>query len=350
MLLPRRFAIALIILMSLCSGCTSVRYYAHVARGQTSLLLDRRPIARVVADPATDARTAARLGTAGEAREFASTTLKLPRNRSYTYFVELNRPAVVWNVFATPELSLVPVTHCFPVAGCVAYRGYFSKDLADAEAKRLHDEGDDVYVGDVPAYSTLGWFADPILSSMLRWDDDELVGTIFHELAHQKLYVKDDTAFNESYASFVEEEGVRQWRQAKGLPPPDQAGAVLTKAFTQQVMDLRDRLAKLYTSDISVEMKRAGKANEIVDFRERYAVWRDTEGKGDRRYDRWVAAPINNARLLPFGLYDQWTASFARVFADAHGDWDVFFAEVRRLSKLKQAVRDEKLKALATTP
>ncbi|MBB3228297.1 putative aminopeptidase [Luteibacter sp. Sphag1AF] len=346
MLSARRVAI-LIAIMIFCQACSQVRYYGHVTHGQASLILSRRSIDKVIADPATDERTARQLRMAREAREFASVSLGLPRNRSYTYYVALDRPAVVWNVFATPELSLVPVSHCFPFAGCVAYRGYFRQAMATREAARLAALGNDTYVGEVPAYSTLGWFADPLLSSMMRWDDDQLVGTIFHELAHQKLYVKDDTAFNESFASFVEDEGVRQWRAAKGMAPPDHTGDALATAFTRQVMDLRDRLGKLYAREISDDSKREGKAAQIVDFRERYAVWRDTEAHGDHRYDRWVAAPINNARLLPFGLYDQWTGAFTRVFANTHGRWPDFFAEVQRLSRLPRGERDARLKALA---
>jgi predicted aminopeptidase len=310
------------------------------------LLAQRRSIDKVVADPKTPDKTRQRLELALEARRFASKQLDLPDNRSYTYYVQLDRPWVAWNVFATPELSVSAVTHCFPIAGCVAYRGFFRKDLADREATRERALGHDVALGEVPAYSTLGWFADPILSSMMRWDDDELVGTIFHELAHQKIYVKDDSSFNESYATFVEQEGVRQWRQARRLPPPDEHGDALDHAFTAQVLALRDRLKAIYAQPWTDDAKRVAKAEEFEDFRGRYLVWRTGEAGGDHRYDRWMARPLNNAALLPFGLYDTWTSSFATLFEQSGREWPVFFAKVSALAKLAPEERTRRLQAL----
>jgi predicted aminopeptidase len=193
-------------------GCSSLRYAAHVARGEAGLLAQRKSIERVIADPRTDARTRTRLREAQAARAFASDHLALPRNRSYTQFVALDRPYVSWSVFATPEFSVDPIVHCFPFAGCVAYRGWFDRALAERDAAQLAKRGDDVSIEGVAAFSTLGWFADPIVSSMLRGDADSLDGVIFHELAHQQFYLAGDTAFNESYASFVEREGLREWR------------------------------------------------------------------------------------------------------------------------------------------
>ena len=327
------------------SGCNTVGYYAHVAEGQGELVLHRRDVAKVVADPSTDPAVKRRLALAQQARRFATTTLALPDNRSYTSYVQLDRPYVVWNVFATPRYSVAPVTHCFLFAGCVAYRGYFSHDKAKQEAARLEAEGDDVYIGGVPAYSTLGWFADPILSSMMRWDDDELAGTIFHELAHQLVYVKDDSAFNESFATFVQEEGLRQWRQSRGMAPQDARSKTMDDDFTQRVLDLRDRLKVLYASGVDAPAMEAGKQREIADFRTHYAQWRAKEWPDDHRYDAWVAAPINNARLLPFGLYDRWTPAFATLFRQAEGQWPAFYAHVRALSQLPPAQREQALQA-----
>jgi predicted aminopeptidase len=331
----------------LLTGCRSLGYYAHVTHGQASLLAERRSIDTVVHDPATPAKTRDRLELALQARHFASSHLGLPDNRSYTYFVQLDRPWVAWNVFATPELSVAPVTHCFPIAGCVAYRGYFRQALADREAARERSLGHDVALGEVPAYSTLGWFADPVLSSMLRWDDDELAGTIFHELAHQKIYVKDDSSFNESFATFVEREGLREWRASRGLAAPDEKGDQLDHAFTTEILALRDRLQAIYTGAVGDEAKRVAKAEEFEVFRGRYLVWRATTAGGDHRYDRWMARPLNNATLLPFGLYDQWTGAFATVFDRAGGDWAVFFARVKRLAGLTPVERTHELKALS---
>ncbi|TAM18013.1 MAG: aminopeptidase, partial [Rhodanobacter sp.] len=232
----------------LLSACTNLGYYVHVTHGEGELLLHRRAIDKVLHDPATPPGLAARLELSQRARRFASQALGLPDNRSYTYYVDLHRPFVVWNVFATPRFSVQAVQHCFPFAGCVAYRGWFSEARADADAARQRARGEDVYVGGVPAYSTLGWFADPILSSMLRWDNDELASTIFHELAHQLIYAKGDTAFNESFATFVQREGLREWRASRGLPPTDGKAQAMDEGFTRLVLDLRDRLKKLYAS------------------------------------------------------------------------------------------------------
>ncbi|WP_430388985.1 aminopeptidase [Dyella sp. 20L07] len=325
------------------SACSTVGYYSHVAAGQGALVMHRRDVAKVVDDPATDPTLKRRLQLALQARSFATTHLGLPDNRSYTSYVQLDRPYVVWNVFATPRYSVAPIEHCFLFAGCVAYRGYFSHDKAKAEAARLETAGDDVTIGGVPAYSTLGWFADPILSSMMRWDDDELAGTIFHELAHQLIYVKDDSAFNESFASFVQEQGLREWRGSRGLPPQDDKAKAMDDGFTQLVLDLRDRLKVLYASHVDEPAMASGKHQEIEGFRERYAQWRDKRWPDDHRYDAWVAAPINNARLLPFGIYDHWTPAFAVLFKRAEQQWPAFYASVRQLGRLPPAQREQAL-------
>lgn len=329
------------------SGCSTFGYYVHVAQGEMALLAQRKPVADLVADPALDATLRARLEHAQAARAFASDQLDLPRNRSYTSYVALNRPYVTWNVFAAPEFSVAPITHCFPFAGCVAYRGYFDRARAEEEAKKFAARGDDADVQGVVAYSTLGWFADPILSSMLRWSDDELDGVIFHELAHQKLYVKDDTAFNESYATFVQEEGLREWRAARGLPAPDEAKHAHDEAFTQLVLDLRERLRRLYASGLAPPAMRAAKQHEMAAFRTRYAALRDGEWSGDTRWNAWVAAPINNARLVPFGLYDRWTPAFARLFQQVNRDWPTFFARVKALAAQPRHEREGALQGLA---
>ena len=344
--IPRLIAIAAVGLL-LCA-CGSLRYYAQAARGQGELIVHRRAVSRLLRDPATDPALAARLRQAQQARRFASQRLGLPDNRSYTGYVELHRPYVVWNVFATPRYSVQAVPQCFPVTGCVAYRGWFSLADARADAARMQAHDDDVWIGCVPAYSTLGWFADPILSSMLRWDDDELDGTIFHELAHQLIYVKGDTAFNESYASFVQNEGLREWRKSRGLPPQDGRREAMDEGFTRLVLDLRGRLQTLYASGADAAAMEAGKQREIARFRRRYAQWQTREWPNDHRYDAWVAAPINNARLLPFGLYEQWQPAFAALFERAGRHWAAFHARVRVLAHEPKPQRDLSLQALMT--
>nr|WP_126540069.1 aminopeptidase [Aerosticca soli] len=333
-------------MMALLPACSDLRYFAHVARGQAGLVLHRRPIERVIADPHTDPELARRLALALAARRFASAALALPDNASYTSYVELHRPYVVWNVFVTPPYAVEPRLNCFPIAGCVAYRGFFDPAYAQDWTSRWRRQGDDVWIDGVSAYSTLGWFADPILSSMLRWDDDELAGTIFHELAHQRLYVKDDTAFNESFASFVEEEGLRAWHAARGLPPPDERARAMQDAFAALVLDLRERLRAAYARGGSEAELAAAKAAEIAAFRARYARWRDREWGGDHRYDAWVAAPINNARLVPFGLYDRWKGAFAALFVRCGRHWPDFYAAAGQLARESAAARQQALEAL----
>lgn len=341
---PRLIVIAAMSLV-LCD-CSSLRYYTQAVHGQGELVFHRHAVSAVVSDPATDPKLAARLRLAQQARRFASQRLDLPDNRSYTSYVELHRPYVVWNVFATPRFSVDAVPQCFPITGCVAYRGWFREADAKADAAKLQARGDDVWIGGVPAYSTLGWFADPILSSMLSWDDDELDSTIFHELAHQLIYVKNDTAFNESFATFVQTEGLREWRQSRGLPPQDGRDQAVDDGFARLVLDLRDRLKKLYASDVNEAAMAAGKQREIEAFRARYARWRDRDWPNDHRYDSWVAKPINNARLLPFGLYDQWMPAFGVLFERAERSWPAFYVGVRALAKLPKTQRERQLQEL----
>lgn len=328
------------------SGCSTLGYYAHVSAGQVSLLAGRESVSRLIADPATDASLRERLRGSQAARVFASDRLGLPRNRSYTTYVEIGRAFVTWNVMATSEFSVDPLTRCFPFAGCVAYLGFFDRARAYAEAAQLAAQGDDTDVQGAAAYSTLGWFADPIVSSMLRWSDDELDAVIFHELAHQAVYVGDDTAFNESFANFVGEEGVRQWRRARGLAAPDAARSSRDGDFTRLVLDLRERLRTLYQRELAIDTMRAAKRAEFDAFRERYAKLRDGAWNGDAAYDRWMSSPLNNASLVSFGLYDRWVPAFARLFEQSNAQWPGFLARVRALAHLDKAARDTALAAL----
>lgn len=328
------------------SACGSLRYYGQAMRGQAELVLHRRGIEAMVGDPAVSPVVASRLQLALRARHFASAKLGLPDNRSYTTYVDLHRPYVVWNVFATWPYSVDALPQCFPIAGCVAYRGWFNEAAAQADAARLRARGDDVWVGGVAAYSTLGWFADPIVSSMLRGDDTQLIGTIFHELAHQLIYVPGDTTFNESFASFVQAEGLRQWRVVQGLPQQESCSAAHEQAFTRLVLHLRERLKVLYASGAEPAVLAAQKQAEFAAFRERYARWRNPHWPDIQAYDAWVAAPLNNARLVPFGLYSRWVPAFAQLFARSGGDWSGFYARVRALAAAAKSRRDRQLQAM----
>lgn len=348
----RWLAVVVAATLSLC-GCGSLHYYGQAVRGQAQLVVQRRKVEAVVRDPDTAPALARRLELALRARRFASRSLGLPDNRSYTTYVDLHRPYVVWNVFATRPYSVDALPQCFPIAGCVAYRGWFSESAAQADAAKLRAHGDDVWIGGVSAYSTLGWFADPILSSMMRGSDTELVGTIFHELAHQLIYVPGDTAFNESFATFVQDEGLRQWRVAQGLPPQESCERAHEQAFTTLVLDLRERLRKLYASGAAPDALAAAKRHEFAAFRARYAKWRHPDWPDIGFYDAWVAAPLNNARLLPFGLYERWVPAFARIFARSGRHWPEFYARVRSLAGQTPSQRNRQLQALqgdADTP
>lgn len=329
------------------SGCAS--YYGQLAEGQWQLLSQRQPIARLVADPATPTELRRRLALSSDARDFASAKLALPENDSYRSFVDLQRPYVVWNVFATEEFSVAAREHCFPIAGCVAYRGYFDQGRARGAAALLAEQGLDTWVAGVEAYSTLGWFDDPLLSSMLRRDDARLVAVIIHELAHQRLYLPGDTAFNESYASFVEQEGLRQWYAARSETPPT-ADDAHRRAFIEQVLASRTRLEALYASDMPPEQMRKEKTAEFERLRRDYRSLRDRHWPGDFRYDAWLAAPLNNARLLPFGLYDQWVPAFARLFEEQQRDWQRFHRAVESLAEQPRASRQQELERLANLP
>ncbi|MEG1040517.1 MAG: aminopeptidase [Pseudomonas sp.] len=336
-----------LLLLGLLNGCSSVSYYGQLASGQWQLLQARKPVAELVTAPDTPEKLRQQLLQAEQARAFASAQLKLPDNRSYRVYADIGRPFVVWNVFATPELSLEPETHCFPIAGCVAYRGYYSQGAARGAAAMQKQQGLDVYVGGVEAYSTLGWFDDPILSSMLGWGDERLAAVIFHELAHQQVYVQDDTAFNESFATFVEQEGARQWSAARGLPQQTQDDNQQREQFIALVLASRERLKTLYAAPLSVPAKRAGKQAEFERLRREYRALRDSQWGGKGRFDAWINAPMNNAKLLPFGLYDQWVPAFAALFAEVGGDWQVFYARVAAWGKLAPVERQQALNSIA---
>lgn len=331
----------------LLNGCTSASYYSQLVGGQLRLLQAREPVDQVIADPARDPQLRKHLAQAREARWFASSHLHLPDNKSYRLYADIGRPFVVWNVFATPEFSLAPQNHCFPIAGCVAYRGYYSQGAARGEAALQRLQGMDVSIGGVEAYSTLGWFNDPILSSMMHWGDERLATLIFHELAHQRFYVKDDTEFNESFATFVEQEGSRQWRASRRLAPDNGKRVRQRDQFIQLILDTRQRLEKLYTQPLPTEQMRQRKAEEFERLRADYQQLRDSQWAGDKRYDAWVYAPLNNARLLPFGLYSQWVPAFAALFRREGGDWIAFYAAVEKLGKLPIDERKAALKMLA---
>ncbi|WP_077047109.1 aminopeptidase [Pseudomonas sp. KK4] len=337
------------VLLLLLNGCSTVSYYSQLASGQVQLLRAREPVTEVIADPNRDQTLRAHLAQSQKARTFASQQLHLPDNQSYRLYADIGRPYVVWNVFATAEFSLKPQNHCFPIAGCVAYRGYYSQSAARGEAALQRLQGMDVTIGGVEAYSTLGWFDDPIMSSMMNWGDERLATLIFHELAHQRVYVQDDTEFNESFATFVEQEGTRQWRAYRALAPENGDRVQQQDQFTRLVLDTRSRLERLYTLPLPPEQMRQRKAAEFERMRGQYRQLRDSQWAGDKRYDAWINAPMNNARLLPFGLYDQWVPAFSALFRQKGGDWEEFYGAAQTLGAMPVQARKAALRVLAGT-
>lgn len=325
-------------------GCQSVPHMAHVSRGHVAVLRAAVPVEQAIAT--AEPAVAARLAVAVEARRFAIEQVGLPRNRSYTRYATLGRDYVAWNVFATPEFSLEPVRHCFPFAGCVAYRGWFDPVRANADAARMEARGLQAYVGGVAAYSTLGWFADPLLDVMLRWEDDVVAGLIFHELAHARLYVRGDTAFNESYASFVERQALCEWRERLGRPVPDPGRQAWSREVLWRLLALRDTLAAIYAAGGDEPGMRAARDRAIAAHRTwQREAWSRAGLPGEDPWRSWIDEPINNARLVPLGLYDSGVPAFAALFESVGGDWDAFHAESRQRALLPAAQRREWLES-----
>ncbi|MEZ5332770.1 MAG: aminopeptidase [Thermoanaerobaculia bacterium] len=313
-----------------------------------------RPCRAALGCSSTAARSArrARSGDAAGARRAAppgraSARLRrrgaLPVGKAFSQYVDLDRPYAVWNVVAAPELSVEPITWCFPVAGCVTYRGYFSEQGARRFATRLEEEGLDVAVQGVSAYSTLGWFADPVLSTFVSYPEPDLAALLFHELAHREVYVRDDTTFNESFATAVEEEGLRRWLQAVGGAADEmetyQDRIAAEGELARRVLACRQRLAELYASPVSDEDKRAGKARLLAEL----SAGADDPELGP--WGAWLAGPLDNADLASIGEYRSLVPSFRRLLAENAGDLPSFYAAVGELARLPAQRRQQRLAA-----
>ncbi len=323
-----RTLIALLV-AALVAGCESLSYYSQAIGGHFQLLAAARPVDEWIADPTTPADLKARLETARRIRGFATRELHLPDNGSYTSYAELGRRYAVWNVFATPEFSVEPRPECFPFAGCVAYRGFFSEEEAQRYAERLRQEGYDVYVGSVLAYSTLGWFDDPLLSTFIRYPEAQVARLVFHELAHQLVYAKNDTTFNESFAVTVEEEGVRRWLEAQHRTAELEAfraGQQRKREFYARVKETRERLKTIYASHLPRE-----------------AMLEQKRGEFDRlraAFPNVVPAEPSNAFLVSVALYTDLVPAFERLLAAAGGSLDKFYARAGELAHEDRAQRD----------
>lgn len=359
---------------ALLTGCSSIDYYVQAVHGQFALLAAARPIPDWLADPATPDDLKRRLELARSIRAFASEVLAEPDNRSYTSYADLKRPAAVWNVFATGPLSLTLKTWCYPLFGCAGYRGYFDQRAADALGAALAAQGLDVAVAPIPAYSTLGWFNDPLLNTFIRWPDAELARLVFHELAHQIVYVKDDTVFNESFATAVEREGVRRWLAARGDPAQRLAYAQFERRRSDYIallLDYRARLAAAYAADdqdwaatrdraatrdpaatphsgaapadgapAAPDSAQLGRKRAIfAQLQADYRALRDQRWGGYAGYDHYFAQDLNNAHLAAVGAYYDDVPAFETLLAQQQGDLPAFYRAVRRLAALPPAAR-----------
>ncbi len=347
-------AILVAVLATAClsTGCSSLGYYAQSVSGHLALVARARPVAEITADAATPAALRERLALSQRIRDFAVSDLALPDNRSYRGYADLGRSAAVWNVVAAPELSLTLQTWCFPVVGCVGYRGYYDQAAANDEAATLRARGLETTVYGVPAYSTLGkldWLGgDPLLNTFVHWPEGELARLVFHELAHQIAYAPDDTMFNESFATAVERIGGARWlAQHAGDAARTQYAAFDARRndFRALTGRYRERLDALYRSSASDADKRAGKAALMAELRSEYASLRAGRWAGFAGYDAWFER-ANNASFGVLAAYNELVPNFERLFEREGRNFTRFYAEVKRLASLPKPERQATLRAI----
>ena len=331
------------------SACTELAYYRQAAAGQWTLFQASQPVAAVLADPAISADLRQRLATAQALRAFASADLALPDNGSYRNYADLGRPWVVKNVFAAPALSLEPRRWCFPVAGCLSYRGYFEAGAAQGLAEELRAGGDDVYVADISAYSTLGWFDDPLLNTFIGWPVGRLAELMFHELAHQRLYVADDTAFNEAFATAMGRLGAERWLERHGTPREREEYATdlrRREQFLRLTADARERLAAVYASSGDEAAKRTDKQRILTQLREQYRELKQGWG-GYTGYDRWFEQDLNNAKLAGVSTYYRQVPAFLTLFEREGRDFAAFYRAAEAIGQLPPPEREARLRMLS---
>lgn len=337
-------------LLPLLGGCATMGYYWQSVSGHLSLMQAARPIEQWLQDARTAEPLKDKLRLASRIRAFAAQQLHLPDNASYLSYADLGRPAVVWNVVAAPEWSLEPEQWCFPVAGCVSYKGYFDEAAAQREAQRIAALGLETTVQPVPAYSTLGWLnwagGDPLLSTFIGYPEGELARLIFHELAHQVVYVAGDTAFNESFATAVERLGAQLWLEQASASAREQYAALdaRRRQWRELALQLRRDLMALYAAaEPPGPQKRQAKQELMHNFALQYARLRSSWGNWPG-YDRWVAR-VNNASLAVLAEYEDLAPAFERLYWQ-QGSWPAFYDEVRRLAQLPRPQRHQQLRQL----
>lgn len=341
---------ALVLLLPGLTSCSTLSYYLQSMHGHFSMLHVAKPIDEWLQDPATSQRLRQQLARVQQIRLYAERELHLPNNRSYTTYADLQRPFVVWNVFSTPELSLQLTEWCFVVVGCVNYRGYYEERQAQQYAEQQRRQGLDALVMGVPAYSTLGWFDDPVLNTFVMLPEPELARMIFHELAHQVVFVKGDTVFNESFATAVELAGVEQWLKTQ----PDSAMRQRYEEYRARQHDFlhllqqaKWALTSVYSATDSVDIKRHAKEQIFSHLRTEYERVKREQWGGFSGYDRFFAQPLNNAHLAAVGVYTERVPAFLALLKQ-QGDWPSFFARVQQIAALPQDQRAQALIAAET--
>lgn len=337
---------------ALLAGCANLPYYLQSVRGQLDIWSRQYDVEAVINDPHTAEPLREKLRSVLTIRDFASKALSLPQNSSYRFYANLERAFVVWNVFATPEFSIEPRQWCFLFAGCVKYRGYFHEDDAQAYAAGLSAEGYDVFVGGVPAYSTLGYFPDPVLNTFVNYPTPHLARLIFHELAHQVVYVRDDSVFNESFAVAVEQEGMRRWLERYGSEQDRTTSGLIAQRrgqFLTLIETYRGRLDALYRSGLPPAEMRVRKAALFGELGDDYHKLKASWG-GFAGYDRWFAQKPTNALLASVAIYTQNVPAFEALLAREGGDMNRFYAAVRGLAKLRKAERTAAIERLMPQP
>lgn len=337
-------------LLALITACTDIRYYGQAVKGQTHLLSQRVSVEQLIQDPTTSERLRNRLLYSREIIHFANETLHLNTGNAYQSYVDVKRPHVIYNLVAAPPLSLTPKTWCYPIIGCQSYRGFFDLDMAKATEKDLQSEGMETWLGGVSAYSTLGWFDDPLLNTFIYRDDVELAALLIHELSHRQIYIEGDTAFNESFATAVEQAGLALWLvkdKHEGLIQRHQQQYEQRQQFVDLISQTLEVLRKTYNSHASDDEKRQQKHKIIANMRAQHQQLKENWG-GKSPYDRWFSSPINNAKLLTVSSYHQYVPGFLTMLHKADGNWPIFYQLVEELAKKPKAERDSIL--LITQP
>ncbi|MDO3379971.1 aminopeptidase [Geoalkalibacter halelectricus] len=325
----------------LLAACGDLAYYSQCVTGHLQVMAKARPIIQILQDPQTPPELHERLTLALEIREFASRELLLPDNGSYRSYADLERPFVVWNVVATPEFSVEPLTWCFPVAGCVPYRGYYREERARQFAEGLKAQGYDVHLYGVSAYSTLNWFNDPVLNTFPHGNEAALAALIFHELAHQQVYVKNDASFNEAFAVAVELEGVQRWLESRGEAQRLEAHShrfVREEELVSLLLEVRERLQQVYALPMDEGRMRRKKQEVFESFRADYQELKASWG-GDTTFDGWLSRTLNNAHFASASTYRTLVPAFQNLLAQQGGDLAGFYAQAQVLADLPHEQR-----------